>query len=65
MLHNWSLQLFSQNCDQAPHSTYVLCTNFIYDCGDLQFKVDSERRFLRNFSSQIYLFLEFLAEICR
>ena len=51
--------------DLVSHTTYAACVNFIHKWRDLQFKADSERQiFLRNFSRQIYLLLEFFPEIC-
>ena len=41
-LHNLPLQPFSQDYDQASHTTYVVCINFMHECCNLQFKVDSE-----------------------
>ena len=41
--------------------TTLVSVNFIHEWRDLQFKVDSERRILRNFSWQFYLLSD---EIC-
>ena len=41
--------------DLVSHITYVLCVNFIHKWRNLQFKVDLERHFLRNFSWEFYL----------
>ena len=46
-VHNWSLASFCENCDQASHTTYVECVNFIHKWRDLQTPND---RFLGNFS---------------
>ena len=49
----------------VSHTTYVLCFNFIHKWRDLKFKIDSEPEiFLKNFSWQFYLLLDFLPEIC-
>ena len=40
---------YSQDCDQASHTTHVVCVNFKGELRNLQFKVDSERKFLWNF----------------
>ena len=48
-IHNWPLQHFSQDFGLASHTTHVVCVNFISEWRDLQFNVDSERHFLRNF----------------
>ena len=51
--------------DLVSHAIYVVCVNRINEWRDLEFKVDSERQiFLRNFSWQFYLLIEFLPEIC-
>ena len=47
-LLNWPLQPFSQYYDLASHTTHVVCVNFIHECWDLQFKVDSERQIFEN-----------------
>ena len=47
----------------APHTTNVVCVNFIHKWRDLQFKVDSEKQifFLRNFSLQFLFTLRVFA----
>ena len=42
-VYKWPLQHFSQNCDLAFRTTYVVSVNFMHNWRDLQFKVDSER----------------------
>ena len=59
-IHNWLLQPFSQDYGLASHATNAVCVNFIGDWRDLQFKTD----FWEIFSWQVYLFAEFLPEIC-
>ena len=48
-IHNWPLQPFSQDYGLASHTTHVVCVNFMREWRDLQFNVDSNDRFLRNF----------------
>ena len=55
-IHNWSLQSFGQDYDPASYTTYVVHFNFIYECRDLQFKVDSERQIFEK------LFMSILSE---
>ena len=43
-IHNWPLQLFSQNYCLASHTTHVVCVDFIREWRNLQFNVDSERQ---------------------
>ena len=38
------IHLHTYIIDLVPHSTYVVCGNFIHNWRDLQFKVDSERQ---------------------
>ena len=47
--HDWPFQSFSQDYGLASHATDVKCFNFIRECRDLQFNVDSERLYLRIF----------------
>ena len=42
--NNRSLQPFSQDYGLSSLTTYVLCSNFIHEGRDLQFKVDPERQ---------------------
>ena len=65
-IHNWSLQLFSWNCDLASHTIYVVCVNFLNFLHDVLHSIKSipNDRFLRSFSWQFYLLSEFLQEIC-
>ena len=54
-----------RNIDLVSHTTNFVCVNFIHKWRELQFKVDSERQiYLKNFSWQLYLLLEFSPEIC-
>ena len=43
-IHNRPLQPFSRDYGLASHSTHFVCVNFIHECRDLQFNVDSERQ---------------------
>ena len=43
-LHNKPLQPFGYDYGLASHTTHVECANFIRDCWDLQFNVNSERQ---------------------
>ena len=63
-IYNLPLKPFSKYYYLTSHTTYVVYVNFIHKWRDLQFKVDSNDRFLRNFSWQFYLLSEFLPEIC-
>ena len=45
--------------DLVSTTTYVVCVYFIHKWRDLQFKVDSEKVDLRNFSWQFYLLSDF------
>ena len=64
-IHNWPLQLFSQDYGLDSYTTHVVCINFIPEWRDLQFNVDSERQiFGETLSWQVYLLSEFLPEIC-
>ena len=50
-IHNWPLQLFSQDYGLASHTTHVVCVNFTCERWDLQFNDDSERQiFCETFS---------------
>ena len=51
--------------DLASQTTYVACVNFLHKLREIQFKVDSKRQILRDFSWQFYLLSEFLPQICR
>ena len=44
LLHKRLLQPFTQDCDLASHTTFVLVVNFMYKWWDLQFKVDFEQQ---------------------
>ena len=50
--------------DLVSHTTYVVCVNFYISGGTYSLKSTPNDRFLRNFSWQFYLLLEFLPEIC-
>ena len=63
-IHNWPLQPFSQGYDLAPHAARVVRVNFIREWQGLQLNLDPEKQFFLTFSRQVYLFSEFLPEIC-
>ena len=42
ILHNWSIQPFSQDYNLASHIIYVVCVKFIHEWRALQFNVDYE-----------------------
>ena len=44
----------SVRIDVVSHTTYVVCINFIHKWRDLQFKIDSEQDFLRNFMAILF-----------
>ena len=48
-VHNWSLQSFNKDQSLVSHTTYVVQVNFRHKIRKLQFKVDSQQQFLRNF----------------
>ena len=54
-IHNWSLQPFSWDYEQASHSTYNVSVNFIHKRGVLQFKADHERVILQKLFMAILL----------
>ena len=59
-----ALQPFSQGYNLTSHTTYVVCVNFIHKRQNLQFKVDSQRKFFfffGNFSWHLYLLSELFA----
>ena len=52
-IHNWPLQLFSQDYDLISHTTYVVCVNFIHKW-QVTYSLKSlpKGRYLRNLSWQ-------------
>ena len=61
-IHNWPLQSFSQDYGLVSHTAHVVCVNFMHEWRDIQFNVDSESRFLRNFfMADLLLTLRFFA----
>ena len=59
VLHNWPLQHFIQDYGLVSHTTYVVCSNFIHECHDLKFKVDSQGQIFEKIFWDVYLFSEF------
>ena len=55
-MHNWPLQSFSQDYVLASHIILVMCINFMCWWWNLQFKVDSKDRLLRNFFMEIFFY---------
>ena len=50
-----NMQPLMQNYDLQSHTTSIVCVNFIHKWRDLQFEVDFQLQFLKNFSLQFYL----------
>ena len=44
-IYNWPLKLFSKDYGLASHTTHGVCINFICEWRDLEFNVDSDRKF--------------------
>ena len=64
-IYDWPLQPLSLDYGLVSHITHVVCVNFLREWRDQQFNVDPEWQiFWETFSWQVYLFSEFLPEIC-
>ena len=65
LVHNWSLQHFSQDYGPVLQATCGVYGNLIYECRDLEFKVDSEQQIVEKLSRAILFALRELSpEIC-
>ena len=58
-----SSQPVSQDYDLASHTSRVVCVNFIRECRDLQFNVESEQQIFEKLFIADLLFSELLPEI--
>ena len=65
VIHNWSIQPFSQDYYLSSHTTYVVCINFVHERRHLQFTVDSERQiFEKLFMVILLLCQKFCQSFC-
>ena len=64
-IHNWTLQLFSQDYDLVFTQLMLRELIFVYEWWNLQFKIDSKRQVIEKlFKAILHLLSEFLPDIC-